>query len=162
MDGHWTIREAEAGDVARMSEIERACFSDPWRLQDFQEVLASPGVVTAVAVWPDGVGAYLVARRVTESAEILTLAVAPERHRRGVATALLKSVLDRLAADGVEQIFLEVRRSNHAARHLYRHFGFALVGVRRSYYRKPTEDALILAHQPGGAAPKGPIQSHSD
>jgi ribosomal-protein-alanine N-acetyltransferase len=145
-----------------MSEIERRCFSDPWRLQDFQEVLASPGIVAAVAVWPEGLGGYLVARRVAAQAEILTLAVAPERHRRGVASALLGHVLDRFTDDGVSEIFLEVRRSNRAAQRLYRHFGFALVGVRRSYYRKPSEDALILARRPGGAASKGPISLHSD
>jgi len=39
---------------------------------------------------------------------------------------------------------LEVAASNLPAQALYRQFGFAPVGVRRNYYEKTGEDALIL------------------
>jgi ribosomal-protein-alanine N-acetyltransferase len=37
-----------------------------------------------------------------------------------------------------------VRRSNEAARLLYERFGFGVTNVRRAYYTKPVEDALVL------------------
>ena len=42
-------------------------------------------------------------------------------------------------------LYLEARESNHAARALYARFGFREIGRRRGYYRKPTEDALVLS-----------------
>jgi ribosomal-protein-alanine N-acetyltransferase len=41
-------------------------------------------------------------------------------------------------------VFLEVRESNEVARRLYSVLGFAKVGRRRSYYRRPVEDAVVL------------------
>ncbi len=40
---------------------------------------------------------------------------------------------------------LEVRVSNAGAQGLYRTLGFRLVGLRRGYYKAPTEDALLMA-----------------
>ena len=45
---------------------------------------------------------------------------------------------------GAVRATLEVRRSNDAARQLYERFGFSVAGVRRGYYTKPVEDALVL------------------
>lgn len=37
-----------------------------------------------------------------------------------------------------------MRKSNKAARLLYKKMGFELVGLRENYYFKPRENALIL------------------
>jgi ribosomal-protein-alanine N-acetyltransferase len=50
----------------------------------------------------------------------------------------------RAIARGSDSITLEVRASNKAALALYRRFGFAPTGVRKDYYKDPTEDALVL------------------
>jgi len=41
-------------------------------------------------------------------------------------------------------VYLEVRESNHAARALYEKWAFQEAGRRKSYYRDPDEDALLL------------------
>ena len=54
----------------------------------------------------------------------------------------------RAIGRGSDSITLEVRASNKAALALYRRFGFAPSGVRKDYYKDPTEDALVLwAHE---------------
>jgi ribosomal-protein-alanine N-acetyltransferase len=53
-------------------------------------------------------------------------------------------MLAQLRQWGVATVFLEVRESNSAARRLYGALGFAQVGRRRNYYRRPTEDAVVL------------------
>ena len=35
-------------------------------------------------------------------------------------------------------------KSNEPARLLYERFGFSVAGVRRAYYTKPVEDAIVL------------------
>ncbi len=56
----------------------------------------------------------------------------------------MKFVLDQGATLGARRATLEVRRSNEFARLLYERFGFTVAGVRRAYYTKPVEDALVL------------------
>ena len=48
---------------------------------------------------------------------------------------------------GAENVFLEVRANNTAAKELYKKYGFAEIGVRRNYYKNPTEDAIIMLCQ---------------
>jgi ribosomal-protein-alanine N-acetyltransferase len=47
-----------------------------------------------------------------------------------------------------EQLTLEVRRSNHAARALYEKFGFKAAGMRPRYYQDNGEDAVIMWRTP--------------
>jgi len=82
--------------------------------------------------------------RVLDELHINNLAVSPERRRSGVASALLTCVLEEGARGGARRATLEVRRSNDAARQLYERFGFTVAGVRRAYYTRPVEDALVL------------------
>jgi ribosomal-protein-alanine N-acetyltransferase len=63
---------------------------------------------------------------------------------RGLGGKLLDAALDEVASRGADQVFLEVRESNHTARSLYASRGFTEVSRRRGYYRSPVEDALVL------------------
>jgi ribosomal-protein-alanine N-acetyltransferase len=45
---------------------------------------------------------------------------------------------------GCTQFWLEVRASNSAARSLYEKLGFEVLGVRKNYYERPREDALVM------------------
>ena len=79
-----------------------------------------------------------------EELHINNLAVLPAYRRLGVATTLLRRVLEDGASKGASRATLEVRRSNEPARILYERFGFVVAGVRRAYYTNPVEDALVL------------------
>ena len=61
-----------------------------------------------------------------------------------VGAALLGTVLDFAAFQGVQKVWLEVRESNTAARKLYEKVGFAAVGKREKYYSAPVEDAVMM------------------
>ena len=80
-----------------------------------------------------------------DEAEIANLAVADDERGQGVGAALLDAVLQAAEARGSASIYLEVRESNSVARRLYGSRGFSAVGRRRGYYRRPSEDALILS-----------------
>jgi ribosomal-protein-alanine N-acetyltransferase len=57
---------------------------------------------------------------------------------------LMEHVLNLASELKVRLLVLELRPSNKAAYNLYKKFGFEPAGKRKYYYRKPTEDALIL------------------
>ena len=45
---------------------------------------------------------------------------------------------------GINSITLEVRRSNEAAIKLYERMGFEQTAIRKDFYMKPKEDAIIM------------------
>ncbi|MGH7530457.1 MAG: ribosomal protein S18-alanine N-acetyltransferase [Gemmatimonadales bacterium] len=137
------IRPAEAVDIPAVHGIERVVFTDPWPPDDFRACLMY-GAIFLVADLENRVGGYLVARATADEGEILNLAVAPEGRRRGMGRALVRRALGELVRHGVRDVFLEVRESNAGARALYAAHGFAEVGRRPRYYRRPVEDAIIL------------------
>jgi ribosomal-protein-alanine N-acetyltransferase len=123
--------------------IERAAFSDPWSAAQLGECLTG-GLDFLVAERDGRVVGYVVAVRAADEAEILNLCVAPTARRAGTGRALVRAILERVAAHGARAAYLEVRDSNRAARRLYEGEGFAPVGRRRDYYRRPVEDAIVL------------------
>lgn len=76
--------------------------------------------------------------------EISNVAVLPQYRRQGIAHALMEQVLSEGQQEGCTAFTLEVRAGNTAAIALYESFGFRTEGVRKGYYEKPAEDALIL------------------
>lgn len=139
----YRIRPARAADVPEIHAIEVAVFGDPWSARDFHECVAAH-VPFFVAVEDGAVTGYVVAHGVAEEGEILNLGVAAAHRRKGAARALVERALAALAARGATAVFLEVRESNLAARRLYEQLGFCQVGRRPRYYRRPTEDAVLL------------------
>ena len=81
---------------------------------------------------------------VFEELRVMTLAVDPTARRRGIATALVESMLGAARTRGARRAVLEVRASNEPALSLYHGYGFRQVGVRARYYAQPVEDAIVM------------------
>ncbi|HEX8942087.1 MAG TPA: ribosomal protein S18-alanine N-acetyltransferase [Gemmatimonadaceae bacterium] len=140
-----SIDAARQEDVVAISEIERAAFSDPWSARSFRDALEHPAVYFGCARSDAAeVLGYVVAWFVAGEGEIANLAVAPEGWGGGIGRALLDAALDEARRRGIEAVYLEVRDSNLRARRLYQSRGFEEVGRRKSYYRRPVEDAIVL------------------
>lgn len=77
-------------------------------------------------------------------AMIENVAVLPEYRRRGAAFALLSAIEAEAGARGLESISLEVASRNNGAVLLYEKAGFVKVGVRKGFYRKQNDDALVM------------------
>lgn len=144
------IRRLTYADLPQVVAIERRAFTTPWSLAMFVLELSKPsGICLAAEVAgddPELVG-YLVCSRYDTVWHIMNIAVDPDRRRRGIATALLATLL-REVGDHEAQITLEVRRSNTGALALYERFGFRSAGVRRRYYQDNLEDAVIMWRTP--------------
>lgn len=135
------LREAQ---LAAAAALEARCFSDGVSAAALREfVLAEANHYYAAAADGEicGYGGFSLA---ADEAEILTVAVAPPYRRRGIARALMERMLADAAAQGGAVMYLDVRASNEAARALYEALGFAETGVRRNYYTRPREDAVLM------------------
>jgi len=141
------VRTMMSADLTRIDELEHRLFADPWPRGSFLDALADPRAVCLVADRGGSVAGYLIATALPPLAELQNLGTAPDQQRAGVARALVDALLDTCRARGVRELALEVRVSNAAAQALYRTHGFQLVGLRRGYYRRPEEDALLMARK---------------
>lgn len=138
------IRCMEERDLDAVMEIERESFSTPWSRGSFRNLLRRDDADLWVAVVDDAVVGYAVVWYVLSEAELGNVAVARGWRRQGLGRTLLDWALERACDRGVKRIFLEVRMSNVVAQQLYERRGFAQVGLRRRYYRAPTEDARVM------------------
>jgi ribosomal-protein-alanine N-acetyltransferase len=142
------IERVTSEDIKAIADIERRSFTDPWSESSFDELLAHSRMyfacVRQAAGAPRPALGYVVAWFAGGQGEIANLAVEPAARGRGFGSRLLDAALDEARRHGVEEVFLEVRDSNSRARQLYESRGFAEVGRRRRYYRRPAEDAVIL------------------
>jgi [ribosomal protein S18]-alanine N-acetyltransferase len=136
------IRRLTYADLPQVVAIERRAFTTPWSLAMFVLELSKPsGVCLAADVEGELVG-YLVCSRYDTVWHVMNIAVDPDRRRRGIATALLQALLEKVGRDA--PVTLEVRHSNTGAIALYERFGFRSAGVRRRYYADNGEDAVIM------------------
>ena len=131
--------------IPRIADLEAANFSLPWDEAAIRGELENPLSLWLAATQPDGtLLGYVGSQSCFEDTDILNVCVAPEARRRGVARALMTELERRLIPKGVQRITLEVRSSNEPAIRLYEKLGYLRVGLRKNYYEKPREDALIL------------------
>ena len=140
------IRQAVPEDLEALLSIEKLCSPVPWQRDSLlRDLTVHDAAIYWVAETCSGqLAGYVACWKVQMEADIVNMAVLPEWRRRGVATALLEHLLDQLAAAGVEQVFLDVRESNQAARALYRRCGFTVIGQRTAYYPNNGESAIIM------------------
>ena len=138
------LRRMAPIDLGAIVEIEQESPS-PWTPEQIADELAFAGSVTLVSTdQEENVLGWCCARIAGEEAELLKIAVHPEKRRVGSGDALLVYLENTLKKKGVGMLFLEVRSKNLPALHFYRKHGFAQVGQRSGYYSDPVDDALIL------------------
>jgi ribosomal-protein-alanine N-acetyltransferase len=149
------VREATSRDLLRILEIERLAFPQPWSLESFKRELMLPFSRILVATEEQGEAralpaGFLCRWLVADECHILNVAVHPELRRTGIAMALMAQAIDEAKAKNIRLVTLEVRRSNVAARSLYRKLNFKERRLRTNYYG-PGEDAIVMELHLGGA-----------
>jgi ribosomal-protein-alanine N-acetyltransferase len=151
------LREASIRDLPRILEIERLAFPQPWSLDSFKRELMLPFSRIVVAIDVQAVqhgtrsqpAGFLCRWLVADECHILNVAVHPELRRGGIGIALMAEAIDEAKAKNIRLVTLEVRRSNVAARSLYRRLNFEERRLRTNYYG-PGEDAIVMELHLGG------------
>jgi ribosomal-protein-alanine N-acetyltransferase len=139
------LRPMRAADLDRIMEIEPVIYTHPWTRGNFDDSIRvgfSCWVIDCSAV----VAGYGVLMTGIREAHLLNLSVAPKWQGRGLGRSLLEHFVGIGRDSDAQQMFLEVRPSNAAARRLYADFGFRDISVRRGYYPAAggREDAILM------------------
>ncbi len=141
------IRRLSYPDLPQVIAIERRVFPTPWSLAMFVLELSKQSGVCLAAVEDGRLVGYLICSRYDTVWHVMNVAVDTDHQRRGLASALLAELYERVG-DNHARFTLEVRRSNHVAIHLYEREGFRAAGTRRRYYQDNGEDALVMWRTP--------------
>jgi len=133
--------------VDALAILHRSCFpDDPWEAGALARIMALSGGFGWLAWEDDEPAGFILVRDLGSECEVLSLGVAPRWRRRGIARDLLRTAFAEAQRRGLPSVVLEVAVDNVAAGDLYAAAGFAAVGRRARYYRRPDgrADALIL------------------
>ena len=122
----------------RLAELHKQCFPDkPWSASDFADLKKSGCEIVASE------NGFIVWRVAADEAEIISIGVAPDARRNGVAETMILLMEQELKKSSVANVFLEVSEVNIPAKKLYEKCGFKPTGRRPKYY--DGTDAIIMS-----------------
>ncbi len=136
-------KQSRAEELYRIAE-DAYEHQSPWTIEQFISILDQPFIIVVIALQDDRIIGFLIGRALSMEAEIYNIAVDKNYQQQGVGTNLMTEFKRNLCVNHIQDVFLEVRKSNLNAQSFYKKHGFDLVGVRRAYYSHPTEDAIVL------------------
>ena len=160
------IRKMKPSDVEQVAEIEAQCFSMPWSEKGFLDSIAREDTIFLVAeldkepetklldisleeekqaTTGDRIAGYIGMYTSFDEGEITNVAVSFECRNQGIGNHLVTAMQTIAKEKNLERIVLEVRSTNEPALSLYKRKGFKELGIRKNFYEKPTEDAIIMS-----------------
>ena len=134
----------ERQNIPEVLDIESVSFASPWREKDFVYALEDENGISRVVRIGDMVLGYVVGFMKASEFHLADFAVRPDCQRRGYGTAILEKLLTEVAGLEAQAVTLEVRQSNQPAVRMYSKSGFQTIAMRKAYYRRPVEDALVM------------------
>jgi len=140
----FVTRDARELDLDAITELERRSFPVPWKRDYFAVEVGAPHRFNRVV--RDGRGelaGYVFCVFAGGEVHVNKIAVSERWRRTGIASHLMREVLQLAQTVEAVDIYLEVRVSNLAARNFYERLGFSQAGRRTSYYLDG-EDALVM------------------
>lgn len=141
------IREMTLDDVEQVYHLEKSIFSIPWSKTSFENSIKGKDTLFIVAEKQEEIVGYLGMYLFSEEADISNVVVSKEYRRQHIAKRMLEYIFVQAKSRGVKNVTLEVRETNVAAIRLYERMGFSEAGIRKNYYKEPTENALIMWKQ---------------
>ncbi len=130
--------------LSDVAELESAVFAEPWSENALTLLLEGNNVGFAALSESGRLLGYGGMVTVLDEGQITNIAVNPDCRRQKIGERIVLSLIEYGEKNGISSFSLEVRESNAAAIALYEKLGFEMVGVRKSFYSKPTENAIVM------------------
>ncbi|KAB2941595.1 MAG: ribosomal protein S18-alanine N-acetyltransferase [Hyphomicrobium sp.] len=133
-----------------IAALHARLFDPPWDADSVTQSIEHPASASFIAQVrePRSLAGFVIGRIAADEAEILSIGVAPEWQRRGIARQMVEGLARAARRAEVRRLFLEVASDNDPAIALYKSLGFKTAGRRKAYYQRgagESVDAIILA-----------------
>jgi len=144
LKGKMRLIRAEPEHASVLAALHTTAFPKSWDGEFIANLLQNPTTEGRLALGPDDTPqGFILAARIHDEAEILTIAVHPDARRKGLGSMMLARLSEELGSLGISRLFLDVAETNTAARALYDAAGFGQTGRRRAYYANG-DDAILM------------------
>jgi ribosomal-protein-alanine N-acetyltransferase len=134
------IETASIRLLDQLYRIEEQCFDEEaFSKRQIAYLLTDYNTIALSAKANNDIAGFIIAQVETDDIEyghIITLNVAQNYRRKGVATELLQEIGDLLKQRGISECRLEVKEDNHAAIKLYHKLGYETICKLDRYYGK--------------------------
>lgn len=136
--------QMQRGDIPRIMEIEKQCFSTPWHESAYLTELVNRSAYYVVGRVDDNIVGYSGMWIIMDEAHITTIGVDPAYRGKKIGEQILIAMLEEAQRREACRATLEVRYSNEVAQRLYRKYRFTPAAIRRGYYSDNNEDAIVM------------------
>ncbi len=130
------LRGYKASDLDSICELEKKAFDvGPYTRRMLKHIFDSPKAFNFVAEEDERIVGYVVAFPLNETkADIETIAVNPDFHRKGTGSRLIAAIENEMRERGFGFSVLEVRSTNTEAINFYVKHGYHTIEHLHEYY----------------------------
>lgn len=139
------FRKMTEKDIPYIAEIEGKTFSDAWSASGIRETFCQKQAIVTVAEMDNRVVGYCIVYYVLDEVEIARVAVDDKVRRQGIGRGLLDYTVACCQEQQITRMLLDVRESNEDAIAFYRKYGFSEDGIRKGFYDRPKEHAILMS-----------------
>lgn len=137
------IKQLDVSYKKALADIDKICMHVPWTEGMFENELSNDATCYVGVFVNDTLAGYGGMWLVCDEAQITNIAVMPEFRKQGIGNTIINELISR--ATNASVMTLEVRESNTPAIKLYEKNGFSADGLRKNYYKNPTENAVLMS-----------------
>ena len=135
--------EMSYDDIPDVARMEEKYFSTPWSEAGIGHYMDAGNTIFVVAKHEGALVGYAAVMQILDEADLVSIAVEDDYRQIGIAGEILDIIYDMAVRRCINKIHLEVRESNEPAISLYERDGFVRDGLRKEFYKRPVEDALL-------------------
>ncbi|MGY3779116.1 ribosomal protein S18-alanine N-acetyltransferase [Isobaculum melis] len=135
-------------DIDGLLDVERLSYhgETPWNRRAFEhEMRRNKNAIYLVLVFEYQLIGFIGAWFVQGEAHITNIAIIPKFRNKGLASFLIKELVELAIQKENNIMSLEVRTSNTTAQSVYRKMGFVDGKIKKAYYASDLEDALEMS-----------------
>jgi ribosomal-protein-alanine N-acetyltransferase len=143
-----TLRDYRAGDLEVMYALDVVCFEPPFRFSKLamRRFAEARGSIAVLAEAPEELAGFCIVQveggKSGRQGYVVTLDVAPEWRRRGLAGRLMADAEAKAAQAGTTRMALHVFAGNVGAVRFYEGIGYARTGIEQGFYGRGL-DAVV-------------------
>ncbi len=130
--------------LQKILEIEELSFPSPWSVHALKSEIENPISHFWALIEGKLLSGYICFWMFDREIQLISVAIHPHDRGKGLGHYLLKEMIETGISKGMQQIWLEVRPSNLAAKELYERLGFEEAYRRPRYYPDTHEDAIVM------------------
>jgi ribosomal-protein-alanine N-acetyltransferase len=130
--------------ISVLEAIEHEAYPEPWTTGMFRDEIRNRNSHFFIAYAESTLIGYAGFWLLLDDAHITSVTVEANYRGHGYGRQQLENLIAKSLNLDAQTLTLEVRESNHSARSLYESFGFNPIGLRRGYYAKSKEDAIVM------------------